>query len=370
MRRLVLPVILLMINSCANFQKSILSASPPVRILLSESDEVNLTVDESFFFEVENTIQIGQGKLKFNAESNGISVNGVVLAVNEINIIPENSFTYDDTDYRGVARILLTGESLLLINVLNMEEYLYGVLPGEIPAGWDEDALKAQAVAARTYAMYEIDTSRELDEYFDLYADTRSQVYKGKDSEHPFTTSAVDTTFGEVIYYGEDIIKSYFHACTGGSTESALSVFGEDRPYCIAVPSPYGLDNEDYQWSYSVGYNDLGSLIGIAGLTISSIDVIERTDSLRIEKIRINYGISNQFEMKGTELRTLLGAGKMKSTRANVYNQNNTLFLFGIGYGHGVGMGQWDAHAMAQDGYDYQSIISYFYPGTEIRIAW
>jgi stage II sporulation protein D len=145
--------------------------------------------------------------------------------------------------YRGSIQVDLVNGKLRAINFVGLEQYLYGVVPSEMPYTWLPEALKAQAVAARSYALATRKTGA-----FDLYPDTRSQVYLGIDHEKPSTNAAVDATAGKVVLYQGQVAKTYFFSTSGGRTASAEDVWGEPVPYLLSVPDPYDTISPYHNW--------------------------------------------------------------------------------------------------------------------------
>src|SRR5439155_1171605 len=145
--------------------------------------------------------------------------------------------------YRGSIQVAVTGGKLRAINMVGLEQYLYGVVPSEMPYTWLPEALKAQAVAARSYALATRRTGA-----FDLYPDTRSQVYLGIEHEKPSTNSAVDATAGQVVLYQGEVAKTYFFSTSGGRTASAEDVWGKPVPYLVSVPDPYDSISPYHNW--------------------------------------------------------------------------------------------------------------------------
>ncbi|MGH3117806.1 MAG: SpoIID/LytB domain-containing protein [Gaiellales bacterium] len=148
--------------------------------------------------------------------------------------------------YRGTIQVDLQGRRVRAINVLGLEQYLYGVVPAEVPDDWPAEVLKAQAVAARTYALATRKTSGD----FDLFSDVRSQVYRGIDEEVDSTNQAVDETAGEVLQYRGRIVTTYFHSTSGGRTASIVDVWpGSDPvPYLVSVDDPYDSLSPHHTW--------------------------------------------------------------------------------------------------------------------------
>ena len=145
--------------------------------------------------------------------------------------------------YRGQLHVSVVSGKLRALNVVALEQYLYGVVPAEVPFSWPAEALKAQAVAARSYALSHLQGGT-----FDLYDDTRSQVYLGIPHEKPSTNAAVDATAGEVVLHAGRVAKTFFFSTSGGRTMSAADAWGEAVPYLISVPDPYDALSPYHDW--------------------------------------------------------------------------------------------------------------------------
>jgi stage II sporulation protein D len=151
-----------------------------------------------------------------------------------------------DRPYRGSLRVDVLGGRLRAINVVGLEPYLYGVVPAEVPDDWPAEVLKAQAVAARTYAL----ATRKSEGAFDVYDDVRSQVYRGIDEEEESTNQAVDGTAGEVLLYNGRVVTTYFHSTSGGRTASIADVWPGSNPvpYLVSVDDPYDTLSPHHIW--------------------------------------------------------------------------------------------------------------------------
>src|SRR5207244_1865034 len=145
--------------------------------------------------------------------------------------------------YRGAIQLDAAGGKLRAINLVGLEQYLYGVVPSEMPYTWAPEALKAQAVAARSYAL-----ATKRAGAFDVYKDTRSQVYLGLDHEKPSSNAAVDATAGKVLLYDGAVAKTFFFSTSGGRTASAEDVWGTAVPYLVSVPDPYDTISPYHTW--------------------------------------------------------------------------------------------------------------------------
>jgi stage II sporulation protein D len=163
--------------------------------------------------------------------------------------------------YRGSIQVDVTGGKLRAINVVGLEQYLYGVVPAEMPSAWSPEALKAQAVVARSYALAVRKTGA-----FDLYPDTRSQMYLGIDHEKPSTNAAVDATAGKVVLYNGQVAKTYFSSSSGGRTAASQDVWGTAVPYLVSVPDPYDTISPYHNWGpFAFTGAKLGKVLRVPG---------------------------------------------------------------------------------------------------------
>lgn len=156
----------------------------------------------------------------------------------------------EDTNYRGSINLQNIGGLIRVLNNIDIEEYLYGLVPREMPASFPKEALKAQAVAGRTYAMQ--NTSKHIKEGYNICDTTHCQVYGGYDGEKPATTLAVEDTRGLVARYKGEMINAQYHSCSGGYTNSSVDVWGGDTPYLIGVKDDYSKASPHNQWSLSI----------------------------------------------------------------------------------------------------------------------
>ena len=203
--------------------------------------------------------------------------------------------------YRGSIQVDVTGGKLRAINVVGLEQYLYGVVPSEMPFTWLPEALKAQAVAARSYALATRRTGA-----FDLYPDTRSQVYLGIEHEKPSTNAAVDATAGQVVLYQGEVAKTYFFSTSGGRTASAEDVWGEPVPYLVSVPDPYDSISPYHNWGpFAFTGAKLAKLLKIKGQQVVDLQP-ELNASGRIKTLNV-VGTKSTIAVDGATLRKSLG---------------------------------------------------------------
>jgi stage II sporulation protein D len=212
-------------------------------------------------------------------------------------------------EYRGSLVARASGGALNAINDVGIEGYVKGVVPNESPPSWPGDALRAQAVAARSYAL----ASGVGGNGYDVYDDTRSQVYGGMSSEVDAASKAVDDTSGEVVTYRGEIAVTYFSSSSGGMTESAQYGFpGSDPvPYLQAVKDPGDATSPDHNWKLTMSQEEIDSELGsLVDGKLRAVKVLKTGDSPRIVKAKIVASDGNEV-VSGTELQSALG---LKST--------------------------------------------------------
>ncbi len=262
--------------------------------------------------------------------------------------------------YLGNIEIWRSRSSLYLINELPLEDYIRSVVSAEVGLDWEIEALKAQAVIARTYALFQINLNNSN---YDLTSSVLHQVYKGK-SIDPRISYAVLNTKGEVLVYNGKIIESLYHSTCGGRTEIPEEVFGKSYPYLKSVESnceisPYWL------WERKIALEEIEKALGLNNIKEISIESFTSTDRVKTLTIKHDDGT---LSIKASELRKSLGWKRLPSTNFNMTRVDNFIILEGKGYGHGVGLCQWSALEMARNGMNYKEILAFFYPGTTIQI--
>ncbi len=261
-------------------------------------------------------------------------------------------------EVRGDVVVRLWRGGLQLINVIPLETYLAAVLGSEMPRAFPLEALKAQAVAARTYALY-----KKLEAYgqpYHLGSSVLSQVYGGVAQEDERTHAAVEATRGEVLTFELAPIEAYFHASCGGHTETGLDALNRDLPYLRSVDCPCGRLPAS-SWSLSLGARELRQ---VAGDEAPDFQVISRTGTGRARRVKLAPGRS----VDAVGFRAKLGYTRVKSLAFDVERlRDGGVRLTGRGYGHGAGLCQWGAKALADDGKGYREILSHYYPGAELQ---
>lgn len=252
---------------------------------------------------------------------------------------------------------------------LEMEEYLRGVIPNEMPLAWPEEALKAQAVASRSYAASVIRERKYL--HFDVDSTVQDQVFQWvrRSRQIPNFRKKIDKvieeTKGQILVHGnENVYRAYFHADSGGVTELASYVWGgfNSQP-SFSVRTNFA-NSPNLKWSRDWTGEDLGSLFFEKKLPVQNIRITSRSPSGRALSLELDFG-DEKVVMSALDFRRTLGYSQLKSTRFEIEKQGNRFTFVGQGYGHGVGLCQWGArHLAVRKGYDYQNILKHYYPKT------
>ncbi|MGF1535153.1 MAG: SpoIID/LytB domain-containing protein [Elainellaceae cyanobacterium] len=280
-----------------------------------------------------------------------------------------------DSWYRGRTQVVATADGLTAVNHVDLEEYLYSVVASEMPTSWPAAALEAQAVAARSYALYQ--REHRGNPVFDVGDTAAWQVYKGLIQEEPSTVAAVDATEGQVLTYNGQIIEAVFHSSSGGHTENVEDVWSSAIPYLRGVPD-FDQNAPVFRWSEQISAADLkAKLPGLGNILAMTPERV--TPRGRVASMQV-VGDQGRRTIKGSELRSLLG---LRSTLFAVQPQMGRVasagnpvtapisFTFsGRGFGHGVGLSQYGARGLADQGYSYDSILGHYYQGAALaRIA-
>jgi stage II sporulation protein D len=254
-----------------------------------------------------------------------------------------------------------------VINSVGLEDYVAGVLEGEIPASWEAEALAAQAVASRSYALYERASRGRAP--WHVTATTTHQVYADSARVHDAIRKAVERTRGEVLTFAGRPILAAFHSASGGRTAAAAEVWGRSLPYLVSRDVVGEEDSPDTYWRAGLTFETFGRLLTSAGRGVGrpgSAKVLERTPSGRVARIEVK-GSEGSVVLSGRDLRRIVGESTLRSTLFDVRPETEGIVFVGTGRGHGVGMSQWGAQAMAQDGRSYPEILATFYPGTRVE---
>ena len=291
----------------------------------------------------------------------------------------ENKIIESNYDYKNYQTINLLHTKTSEIEEIKLDEYLYGVVSAEMPVSFEKEALKAQAVVARTYTIYKIVNNNNKHGEADICDDStccqawiskEDRLAKWKDEEKEQNwnkiVEAVNSTQGKIILYEGKPINAFFHSNSGGKTEPPINVWGgSGYPYLQSVEtagedvysqysSELTITKQEFEEKMKANYEDF-----TINYEDNPIEIKEYTEGNRVKTIKIG-----NKELSGVEVRTILG---LRSANFQVSIDGDNISFKVVGYGHGVGMSQTGADSMAKEGKNYEEIIKHFYTGVEIK---
>ena len=304
------------------------------------------------------TLQAGEQGLTLTFPRTAWKFNGAAMSSGDAGMVISVS---------GLVHLVRKGKGFLVINRVDVEEYVKGVVPAEVSSTWHPEMLKAQAVAARTYALYQqmLSATRE----YDVVATVQDQVYRGKQGVDPVILRAVEDTRGLVVTYQDAPIYAAFSSTAAGLTEDAMNVWSKDYPYLKGVECPFDLMSPYYQWKSSFKMDTLEQNLRQQGFPVGKIATITPfsfSRGGRVAKLRVLHS-GGELVLRGEELRKAVGYTIIPSTQFAIELIGRDVVLSGFGAGHAVGMCQWGAKELAELGYPFTAILRYYYPGTELQ---
>ena len=267
---------------------------------------------------------------------------------------------------RGPLEIQNGPSGLAVINQIDLETYVAGVVSGEVSPKWPLEALKAQAVAARTYVLYKQVENQQ--EPFDVFASVLDQVYHGHAPRSESVLRAVAETKGHVVTYDRRPIYAAYSSTAAGPTEDALYVWALNLPYLKGVNCPFDEQAPRYDWRTSFTFEFLEQQLRKEGFAVGAVATLTPytfTPSGRVDRVRLLHS-KGEIILRGQDLRRIVGYSKIFSTNFSIESMGAEVVVVGHGAGHAVGMCQWGMREMAELGYDYQSILRHYYPDTTL----
>ena len=254
-----------------------------------------------------------------------------------------------------------------IIETIPLEKYLIGVLSGEMPVSYELEALKAQAVAARTYTLNKMNMNKNLE--YDIVDNTNDQMYLDEnqlkenwgnkyEEYRSKIKQAVKETSGQYLTYDGKIIKAFFFSTSSGKTENCKDVFGENLPYLVSVSSEWDENSPSYIDKKEFTKEEFYEKLNLPYKEKLEIE-ISRNNTNSINTININGNT-----IKGTDFRYELS---LRSTNIEIEENNNKIIITSKGFGHGVGLSQYGAQQLALKGYKYDEILKHYYQGTEFK---
>jgi len=351
---------------------------PYIRVLIANQEKVRIRSDNQNLLTVKSDnspvlrtkgITILRRYNTFLLKTDENDFDWLILKDNHFVIIKtrdKRGIWFNKRRYKGVVNLIPKRNNINVINVIKIESYLSSVVGSEMPHTWPLEALKAQAVASRTYAL-----KQKSKGFYDINATINNQVYLGIESITPRTLMATNETRSLVLVYKNKLISSPFHSSSGGMTESSKEVWNNYFPYLESVKDFDHL-NPKFNWEKEINIKELARYFPELG-EIKQIKIIKISKSGRISLVEI-IGTNDKIILSGNKIRELF---KLRSTlvrfnfRKDQLNssskQSDFIIIKGLGAGHGVGLSQWGANGMARKGYNYRQILKHFYKGVSIK---
>jgi stage II sporulation protein D len=358
-----------------------------VRVALTNAavSQIKIAVDGPATVTVD-AVGLRDGALKKTvvaATSNGFQIGQSVAAGTTLEIVPGRSpaIWVDDRQYRGRLRLVRRGAKLVVVNVVPLEDYIASVVDGEMPSAFPDAARQAQAIAARSYVLFQL-RAGGTNPLFDVFASTRSQnyggyQYRGRDgrryaAESESSRHAARQTARVVCLCEGQPFCTYYTAVCGGHTVGGAAVFGDELPVLAPVECAWCQEAELYRWSRELPLRDvsmrLGQWLSSQGKTFDSLQTVRRvahTDSIREPAFEIGDG-KRHYRVSPSDLRRLLNVNNVPSYQFEAEVAGGHLLLEGRGHGHGVGLCQWGARGLAEAGSGPLAILQHYYPGVEV----
>nr|WP_245211356.1 SpoIID/LytB domain-containing protein [Prochlorococcus marinus] len=364
---------------CCVFQSETVFAfrEPIIRVLISKNNNIRIRSDKSIPLIIE-------GKFLSNKKIKGLTLkneeNRKILYFDKnkqkkYELKGNQKFQVRSPDGRGIwvgqkrfsgkINLFVLDSEILVVNVLGIEKYLSSVVGSEMPTKWPMEALKAQAIASRTYALKQKGNS-----LFDIDSTQRNQVYNGLESRTYKTIRAVKSTRSLVLTYKKKLINALFHSSSGGMTENSQDVWKNKYPYLSSVKD-FDKKNPKFRWQKNFSNKELLNLFPKIG-GLKNIEILNITDTGRVKNVKL-YGAYGSDQISGVDLRKKLGLHstfvrfKLIEEQSKQFPIEKGLVVFGQGSGHGVGMSQWGAKYMASKGQKAEKILKHFYRGVQIK---
>ena len=368
------------------FQNHSLSAArePLIRVLISKNRNLRIRSDKSIPLIIKGQ-KFSNKKIKgltVKKENNRTSLffdknkQKIYDLKNKVKLVVKSSdgrgIWVGQKRYSGILNLLVLDSEILVINILGIEKYLSSVVGSEMPAKWPLEALKAQAIASRTYAL-----KQKGNPIYDIDSTQKNQVYNGLESRTYKTARAVRSTRSLVLTYKNKLINALFHSSSGGMTENSQDVWKNEYPYLSSVRD-FDRNNPKLQWKKKFSSGELQKLFPEIG-GIKKIEILNITNTGRVKNVKI-FGKYGSDQISGVDIRKRMNLKstfmRFKFIEDKKYISDNdnsnipiekTLIVFGQGSGHGVGMSQWGARYMASKGQKAERILKHFYKGVGIK---
>jgi stage II sporulation protein D len=311
---------------------------------------------------------VAKGRVEVRGDGGAIVVDGKPWPGAAASFTADGPIRVDGKPLSRWITIHRTRGGLTVVEVLPMEEYVAGVVSGETPVSFPPEARKAQAVAARTFALVRKLDAVSAGRDWDVGATVISQVYVGVGAADAGAREAAAATAGQVLVLDQVPVETYFHSSCGGKTEDGLAALGRGYEYLRSVGCGRCDGAPGAQWRQVIPAEELGKAAGL-GRPATAAAVLDRTASGRAARVEVAAG-GRKAVLTGTDLRARLGYGRLRSLAFDLSPVKGGFAFDGRGSGHGAGLCQWGAAGFAREGQGYREILAHYYPGTEIAVMY
>ncbi len=340
-----------------------------------DAEQINLTVRSPYQVLALNTNEeLYKGRRIWRSKvlpaESGIKIGKLDFKIYGLRIQPTKSpaIYLDGRKFRGAVDIIRQpNKTLLAVNHLDVDEYVSGVLYHEVAAWWPMEALKAQAIVARSFALYQAKVNAHKE--YDLVSTAYSQVYGGKTSERGRTSKAVRQTKDKVLTYKNRLFPAFYHATCAGHTENASRLWKISLPPLGGRECQFCQRSPHFCWKKKVSLKDIAEALEKEGLktgAIKSIEIVDRDVSGRITDLTIT-STTNKLKLSANRFRLAVGPNIIRSANFTVEIKKRSAYFEGHGWGHGVGMCQWGAFFMSRKGFNAEQILGYYYPESKVK---
>jgi stage II sporulation protein D len=313
------------------------------------------------------------GTLRFDVHAGQLRLNGQVFSGGDCFLKhskEEHSWKLGKERYRGSIRVkVLKDKSLALILHSDLEPYVASVVSGESGPFFSEEALKCQAVVSRTFAMYRKRKEPRARSLFDVFPDTRDQVFKGLSSLRGKHIRAANSTHNLVLNWQGKLLGTFYHSTCGGHTVNAKEIRLVLKPTAplMGLSCKWCSDSPFYGWKHQVSvFQMIQKIPTLKGQTVLSMRV-EKTKSGLVKAVFVKTNIK-EHRYSSYHFRRAIGSGKMRSSRFTCQIKDRNIYFTGHGFGHGVGLCQYGSQGMANAGKKYKSILNYYFPGSTLNL--
>ncbi len=359
-------------------------APPKVRVLVvANKATFHVEVDGPYVVtKAGDTRPIGRGtslKADVVAEKDVTRIGAAKYADDEIDIVPgkPESLTVEKKKYAGGLRIVRRDAAFLAVNVVDLEDYVAGVIGAEMGSESHREALAVQAIISRGFGVMQVEEEHKsrAKRWFDVYDDTRDQVYAGLGKASSAVRKAVEETRGQVLLYDGKPFTTYFSSTCGGHTEAVEDIFG-GSPFkpLSGIPCTWCEKSRVYEWTVTYPETEVRDLLRKAGHEIGDVKKIEVLDKMEHGRVKLvklwSTGAPKPLELSGKALREALDGDKLLSTKFDVTREGDAYVFTGHGWGHGVGLCQTGAMRMAEKGKKAEEILETYYPGAQVVVAY